>query len=149
MLTKISNDRSPDKQLNGDEVTVGQIIDLSKNYFKHSYIEEKGHIRKMNCENGHVPEKNDTRTITFKKSRIDEFFAANPGSDDFIIHIGLHDKKIYDAHLPGEYEGKLMVVLSTKDLQKLAEGDVVMIAGINGGGIDNGKLCPPDLTCPV
>jgi hypothetical protein len=147
MLTKIANELSPDKQLNGDEVTVGQIVDLSKKYFNHAYIEEKGHIRRMNCENGHMPEKNDTRTITFKKSRIDEFFAANSGSDDFIIHVGIHDKGIYNANLPAEYEGKLMVVLSTKDVQNLSKGDVVMIAGINGGGIDNGKLCPPDLTC--
>lgn len=149
MLTKITNERSDDKQLTGDEVTVGQIIKLSEKYFDHAYIEESGHIRRMNSTNGRVAEKNDTRTITFKKSRIDEFFAANPGTDDFIIHLGLHDKAIYNAGLPKEYEGKVMVVLSTKDVRALKAGDVVMIAGVNGGGIDNGKLCPPDLTCPA
>ena len=103
----------------------------------------------MNSTNGRMPEQNDTRTITFKKSRILEFLAANPGTDEFVIHLGLHDKAIYDANLPKEYEGKVMVVLSTKDVRTLTKGDVVMIAGIDGGGIDNGKLCPPDLTCPA
>ena len=147
MLTTIADELSSDKQLNGDEVTVGQIIKLSEKYFSQACIEENGHIRRMDSTNGHNPVMNDTRTITFKKSRIDEFFAANAGSDDFVIHIGLHNKAIYNANQPNEYEGKVMVVLAPKDVNLLTKGDVVMIAGISGGGLDNGKLCPPDLTC--
>lgn len=147
MLTTIADEISHDKQLNGDEVTAKQITDLSNKYFEHSWIEEGGHLRRMNCQDGRVPEKNDTRTITFKKSRIDAYFAANPGSDEFVIHIGLHNKAIYDARQPASYEGKLMVVLAPTDVKKLKKGDKVLIAGITGGGLDNGKLCPPDLTC--
>jgi hypothetical protein len=148
MLTKIADVLSPDKQRNGDEVTVEQIRGLSKKYFDQTWIEEKvGQLRRMNSTNGHDPVMNDTRTITFKKSRIDEFFKANPGTDDFVIHIGLHNRGIYNANQPKEYEGKVMVVLSPKDVNLLTKGDVVMIAGINGGGLDNGKLCPPDPGC--
>jgi hypothetical protein len=150
MLTTIADVLSPDKQRNGDEVTVDQIRSLSKKYFDQTWIEEKvGQLRRMNSTDGKDPIMNDTRTITFKKSRIDEFFAANPGTDDFVIHIGLHNRAIYNANLPKEYEGKVMVVLAPKDVNELMKGDVVMIAGINGGGLDNGKLCPPDLTCGV
>ncbi|RFZ92595.1 hypothetical protein D0C36_14355 [Mucilaginibacter conchicola] len=150
MLTKIADQISDDKQTTGDEVTVPQLIGLSKNYFDKAWIKEEAILRQQNSS-GRWSDigKNDTRTITFSQTRIEELFKANPGSTELVIHLGIHDAKIYPGQRPAEYEGKVMVVLATKIIEKLEKGDVVTIAGVGdkNGGIDNGRLCPPDPKC--
>jgi hypothetical protein len=155
MLTKIVKEpTSRDKILSGEEVTQEQLDGLSDNYFVKTYIMDGGTVRRMNSSNP-LPHNDwktrDTRSIYFTKAKIEELFADNAGSDGIRIYLGLHDKNIYPGVRDAKYENKVMVVLvATKTEVDMKDfNDKVMIAGIRGGGYDNGKLCPPDQTCPA
>ncbi|GGH09870.1 hypothetical protein [Mucilaginibacter phyllosphaerae] len=153
MLTKIVKEPTSDKELlNGAEVTQDQLDGLSGNYFLKVHVTSKGRIRRMDASNP-APyqdlEKRDTKTIYFTKEKIEELFKDNPGSDGLKIYLGVHNKDIYPGIRDDNYENKVMVVLvATKGEAEMKDvNDKVMIAGVKSGGMDNGKLCPPDKTC--
>lgn len=146
MITTIVEHRLVD-QTSGDEVTIDQLNDLSNWFFENIWVNDlDGERRPMNSSNGNDPKTNDTRTITFKRSRILEFFKHST-TDEIVITLGLHNKHKYDGGQPKSYEHKVMVMLSDKKLDRLRVNDKVVIAGVGDGGLDNGKLCPPDTTC--
>lgn len=152
MLTKIVREpSSPDKITSGEEVTLDQLEGLSANFFVKTHIMD-GTLRRMDSYNPPPHndwKKRDTKSIYFTKAKIEELFADNSGSDGIRIYLGLHDKSIYPAMRDAKYENKVMVVLmATKAEVDMKDfNDKVMIAGIKGGGYDNGKLCPPDPGC--
>ena len=144
-------------------VTKNQLKALSKNFFSRMQILEDGQHRPIDCSDPSHPQKNDTRSVYFEKSRIDALFASNPGSDGLKIFFGVHDHEIFpipDADKVN-YHNKMMVVLvtTTNEVDNLKDdntphpGMQLMAApaggGNNGGGqgMDNGKLCPPYTTC--
>ena len=154
MSTKIVKEiTDKEKLLSGTEVTPVQLKGLSDNLFSRLYILENGELKQMDCSNP-IPKvncKSDTKTAYFDKNDLDSLFKANPNSNGLLIHFGIHDKNTYPAMRQPGYQNKLMVVLSTTTnlVPNLSIGNVVEIAGVagGGGGMDNGKLCPPDTTC--
>jgi hypothetical protein len=146
---------SEDKFLSGAEVTQKQLEDLSSNLFNNTRVEEKGNYRQLDCTNAdpHTDwTKRDTKTIYFSKKRLDEFFAANAGSDGLKIYLGLHDREIFPGMDTEEYNNKMMVVLvtTTGETDNLDVDDKVIVGGSSleaVSGLDNGKLCPPHPDC--
>jgi hypothetical protein len=103
----------------------------------------------------------DTRSILFSKDNIDKLFIDNGLSPDnsnsaefgLRIYLGVHDKTII-PDIPDIYENKEMVVLViTRDLGGGREDQLddtnrfVEVAGLDftgDGGMDHGKICPPE-----
>jgi hypothetical protein len=147
-------------------VTKKQLEALSANFFARVQILDRdGAHRQIDCSDKKHPKKNDTKSVYFDKARIDALFAANPGSDGLKIYFGVHDHTIFPMpdDVAPHYDNKLMVVLvataggkdllhddtetttmAAKSLTVAASGDG---SGNGGMGMDNGRLCPPNLSC--
>ncbi|OOQ61389.1 hypothetical protein [Mucilaginibacter pedocola] len=127
-------------------VTKTQLNALSKNFFSKLQVLDNGRHRSIDCSDSRHPEKGDTRAVIFNRKDVEALFAANPGCDGLKVYFGLHDKEIFP--LPDDnstdYQNKLMVVLITTSGQVENINDDASIAG---KGLDNGKLCPPNIGC--
>jgi hypothetical protein len=141
-----------------NRVSAAQIKALQENYLKKIHaVRKDGSIKPVN-------RKEDTMSIWFSKDAIDELFVENgytPGAKDFglRIYIGVHDKETILTDIPDHNHGKLMTVLvATKgpaeapvDLLESTGTSLKTAAtadeggGTGGGGLNHGKICPPDI----
>jgi hypothetical protein len=142
----------------GKVVTREKIEALSHNMEKRMMITEDtnpspaSRHRSINCSilGG------DSKTVYFDRKDVEALLAAHDHTNDkcngLMIFFGVHDHDgIMRTRDKERYNNKLMVVLAgAKDEKpKILVNDKVEIAGVNDiNGLDNGKLCPPDKSCP-
>lgn len=145
----------PESGFLGDGVKKSQIQLLVENYYA-KMLKKKGTLsRKLDKDK-------DAKSVWFPKEKIDELFrdngndASNNKEYGLRIYFGVHEKGILDDgqgnDIPSIYFNQQTVVLVTtknqngiEDQDLLAETNFVQIAGYTGSGMDNGKLCPPQI----
>lgn len=145
----------PESGFIGDGVKKSQIKLLVANYYD-KMLKKKGTLTRK------LDKAKDAKSVWFPKESIDKLFEDN-GNDSsnnkeygLRIYFGVHEKGILEDgqgnDVPSMYFNQQTVVLVTtrnqnnvEDQDLLTETNFVHIAGYTGNGLDNGKLCPPQI----